>query len=686
MSKGGGTGVLFVLYPVCTMAEQALKKLEDQLNCPICLETYTDPKQLQCQHVYCQQCLVKLLVIRDQQGLTCPNCRQVTPVPAKGVEDLQAAFQISQFLEIVKEHKKAKNASASTELIASASASPTPHGNITVVCPEHGGRKVTLYCETCGETICYRCTKKGERHHGHDYQELDEAFEKYQGEIASSLEPMEKQLATIERALKQLDVHSEEVSNQRETVEVSIHETIKRLHQTLDARKTELINQLHQLTQAKLKSLAVQRDQMETTQAQLSSCLHFMRENLKTCNQEEALMMKSTTIRQVEELITTFQPDVLEPNTEADMTFSALADITAVIQNYGRVHEKCSPDPSKCITTGKGMEVAAVEEKYTALLQTLDRPSKKRETQREISYQSTIKGKDQLKIKVEGRYTRGSPLAVTLVKPSTPIVGMRRPEGVAVNQRGEVVVTEKDGHCVSVFSPGRKRLRSFGTQGSGQGQFEYPYGVAVDGNGCILVTDRNNHRIQKFSAEGKFLTAVGTEGSGPLQFRCPQGIAYNASNDKVYVGDVNCRIQILNSNLSYVSSFGKAGSDQGQFDGPQHLACDSNGNVYVADCHNHCVQVFTAKGKFLRMFGRHGEGKGELKGPSGLAIDSSDRVYVSEWNNHRVSEFTSEGQFLTSFGREGSAPGQFRGPSGLAVESGVLYICDYRNNCVHILF
>ena len=37
--------------------KEALKKLEEQLNCPICLDTYTDPKLLQCNHVFCRKCL-----------------------------------------------------------------------------------------------------------------------------------------------------------------------------------------------------------------------------------------------------------------------------------------------------------------------------------------------------------------------------------------------------------------------------------------------------------------------------------------------------------------------------------------------------------------------------------------------------------------------------------------------------
>ena len=147
------------------------------------------------------------------------------------------------------------------------------------------------------------------------------------------------------------------------------------------------------------------------------------------------------------------------------------------------------------------------------------------QSQYEISYKPTIKGRHQLHIKVDGQHVRGSPSSVAVKSPveklGTPILTLsevRKPEGVAINQRGEVVVTESGVHCVSVFSPSGEKLRSFGTHGSGQGQFNGPCGIAVDGEGNILVADFINHRIQKFTAEGQFLAAVGTYGSGPLQF------------------------------------------------------------------------------------------------------------------------------------------------------------------------
>ena len=72
---------------------------------------------------------------------------------------------------------------------------------------------------------------------------------------------------------------------------------------------------------------------------------------------------------------------------------------------------------------------------------------------------------------------------------------LNRPWGIALNQSGEVVVTSPAWNCVSVFNPSGDKLRSFGTEGSGQRQFMRPHGVAVDDEGNILVADSVNHRI-----------------------------------------------------------------------------------------------------------------------------------------------------------------------------------------------
>ena len=93
-------------------------------------------------------------------------------------------------------------------------------------CLEHADKELELYCETCEMLICFHCTLKSGKHHDHDYELLNAAFEKYKGNIASSLEPMEEKLTLTNIALAQLNGRCEEISHQQANIEGSIHKAI----------------------------------------------------------------------------------------------------------------------------------------------------------------------------------------------------------------------------------------------------------------------------------------------------------------------------------------------------------------------------------------------------------------------------------------------------------------------------
>lgn len=95
---------------------------------------------------------------------------------------------------------------------------------------------------------------------------------------------------------------------------------------------------------------------------------------------------------------------------------------------------------------------------------------------------------------------------------------------------------------------------TWGTRGTGNGQFDYPYGVAVDAHENVYVADTSNHRIQVFNGwSGSYYTQWGTWGSGNGQLWSPAGVAVTDSG-WVYVADSgNHRIQVFTSNGTYVS-------------------------------------------------------------------------------------------------------------------------------------
>ena len=701
----------------------ALKKLEEQLKCAICLDTYTDPKLLHCLHVYCRECLVRL-VVRDQQGqlsLSCPSCRQATPIPANdpGVAGLQPAFQTNQLLEIWEDLKKAKDPVAQLEKVDGDVKNLMPPKKSTLKCSEHDEEEMKLYCETCSQLICLQCTIR--KHHSHEYDLVSEIFEKHKNEIESSLKPVEQHLTSVKGALTELDARCGEINDQRAAIEADIHSKVKRLYDILDARKTELIDNLHKITQRKLKDVAVQRDRMETTQTKLSSCLEFTMENLKTGSQEEILKVKTTITKRAQQLTSEFQPQMLNLKTEADIKFSDPLDISTKCKSYGQVIALESPDPSNSYATGKGLEVAEFGENTTAdvyIINHKDEPCElelpslqcmlaseltgktikgrikgKKRGRYQISYKPVIKWKHQLHIKVEGNHIKGSPFPV-LVKmpveklgyPMHIIDGLNGPFGLTVNQRGQVIVSEFIGNCVLVLSENGEKIKTFGTHGSGPGQFDAPAGITVDRDGNILVVDYGNHRIQKFTSDGQFLQAVGVKGEGPLQFNRPVGIAFNTTNNKIYVADqLNDRVQILNPDLTFYKRFGAKGSSKGQFSYPTDVSCDETGKVFIADRLNNRVQVFTAEGRFLKSFGKYDQGRGELNGPLSIATDSNGLVYVGEKGNYRISVFNIAGQFVTSFGKEGTGPGEFKTISGIFVNNdGIMYVCDANNYCIQL--
>jgi len=56
-----------------------------EFECPICAEAFVEPRQLPCGHVYCVECLERLVTVDDQPPrLACPVCRAQFAIPDRG--------------------------------------------------------------------------------------------------------------------------------------------------------------------------------------------------------------------------------------------------------------------------------------------------------------------------------------------------------------------------------------------------------------------------------------------------------------------------------------------------------------------------------------------------------------------------------------------------------------------------
>ncbi|XP_005094396.2 RING finger protein nhl-1 [Aplysia californica] len=260
------------------------------------------------------------------------------------------------------------------------------------------------------------------------------------------------------------------------------------------------------------------------------------------------------------------------------------------------------------------------------------------------------------------------------------------PRGVAVSPMDDhIFVSDSSNHRVQVFDNSGKYLKSFGTYGQGNGEFDCLAGIAINGLGQIIIADRYNHRVQVLDRNGRFQCSFGSEGSSEGQLNYPWGVACD-NMGFIYVCDKeNHRIQVFQSNGAFVRTFGHYGNRSGQFENPHYIAVSPDNKVYVSDSSNHRIQVFSIYGDFLFSFGICGTLRGQMKFPRGLAIDHQGFVVVADSGNNRIQIFRGDGRFYTMFGSWGSENGHFKGLEGVAIlANGNIVVSDRENHRIQI--
>jgi streptogramin lyase len=214
-----------------------------------------------------------------------------------------------------------------------------------------------------------------------------------------------------------------------------------------------------------------------------------------------------------------------------------------------------------------------------------------------------------------------------------------------------------------------------------------PSGLSIDKDDNVVVSDSHYHCVRIYSPDGKLLKTIGGQaGTEPGQLsyisdclRDKDGNFYIAE-----FGD-NQRITKLDPSGEFVKCWGSPGSEVGQFARIRAMTLGPDGNLYLADACNHRIQVFTTDGTLVRCWGEPGTGPGQLSYPYDLAfgIGPDPALYVVEYGNNRVQKFTRFGESLGTWGKAGREAGCLCNPWALGVDSrGRVHVVDSENDRV----
>jgi sugar lactone lactonase YvrE len=208
------------------------------------------------------------------------------------------------------------------------------------------------------------------------------------------------------------------------------------------------------------------------------------------------------------------------------------------------------------------------------------------------------------------------------------------PIGAALDGDGRFYVSDSIKRRVYVFQGSKNKL-VIGDDG-----FLRPTGLAVNKKEKLLyVVDTLGHRVDVFDLSGKKLFSFGKQGSGEGEFNFPTDITLDAAGSVYVLDALNFRVQIFDKQGTFQAMFGGTGTSIHDFIKPKGIAVDSQLHIWVSDSLRNSIQIFDREGRLLLIFGRTGLDRGEFNLPSGLFIDDKDKLYVADSYNYRVQMF-----------------------------------------------
>lgn len=222
--------------------------------------------------------------------------------------------------------------------------------------------------------------------------------------------------------------------------------------------------------------------------------------------------------------------------------------------------------------------------------------------------------------------------------------------------------------------------------------FYYPWDSVVGSNGRLYVLGRaldgdpRGVRVTVLDLEEEYYGTWGSYGTGDGQFVWTSAIIQD-SQERMYISDEHLnRVTILSTNGDFLGKWGESGTSDGQLQGPNGMAFNSDNELSIVDHLNNRVQKFTPDGQFISSFGSPGGGDGQFNLPWGIDIAKDGTIYIADWGNDRIQKFTPDGDFIDAYGSSGRGDEELRNPADVSVDGdGYMYIADWANQRVQVL-
>jgi DNA-binding beta-propeller fold protein YncE len=245
---------------------------------------------------------------------------------------------------------------------------------------------------------------------------------------------------------------------------------------------------------------------------------------------------------------------------------------------------------------------------------------------------------------VNQRIVTFNPVTGALIPPSCGKRGWQAgafnwPRGLAVDPlKDQLWVADTKQSDIQIFDESCTFLQKMPATTTSTDKFNYPYAVAMRASDhTAWIADTKNNRLKVYdtsTAKPTLLGTYGTKGSGVGQFNSPQDVAIDPVTGRILVADAN------NNRIVELEATSGAGTvtwlrSRKGFTKPAAVARDAAGRTFVADSGGNRVVILAPAADWNDT----GDVLGILGGmnrPEQITVGPDARVYVSDTYDDRI--------------------------------------------------
>ncbi|XP_071496558.1 uncharacterized protein [Diadema antillarum] len=340
------------------------------LECPICLTLFNQPKSLICSHTFCKHCLQQICQTQpSRQNIACPICRKETPVPSADVSKLQTNVPVNSLVDEVKTKnpictvcemdekqpavsycqdcgkymcESCENIHSLWKPVSSHEVVPMSEvlsGKVPLKrrrkCKKHPNDDEEYFCTKCREYICSKCGMVRHLQAGHQIEEATIHEENLKENIKKLQDRAKSKKTTIENHIDYIETQRNEITNMMRRLNNDIDKTYEEYIQLLTDRREALKCQVKQWSEKFEKELQTMEEESRQTFSHVNAMEELVTNGMKVPLEKHALFAHDTLCGNLKSFLERDDPDDQSPKGVAERAQKIS------FRRYMKVNELC---------------------------------------------------------------------------------------------------------------------------------------------------------------------------------------------------------------------------------------------------------------------------------------------------------------------------------------------------------